>query len=427
MLLEDYLEILKKKKLEKVKKPWLNKKIISEDFFSDVYPDQKIEEWKFFDIRSAVDKNLKLLSNGVDVNNEKASELQKNAIVFNNGIYDEKSTEKSFKSKLNIYKLKEHEKINSNIYKKIHSDFNKYSEKRLSGHNDSKTINLLSLNAILNQGLVIEVPSNTVFDKPIRIYNHISSEQALINPYLFIIIRDNSNIEFQDITNYMGKNNWTNFFYEVYIEKNSTLKISNLSEKQTSNINTSSYNFHLEEYSSLLFSSINKGFSKKDIRVFLNGVHSKSIIKGMLLSDDKETNDVFCKITHNARNTKSNQDWRMISSGNSQTSLNGKIKILKNSKKSSGSFYSKSLLLDDKAKAFSKPELEIFEDEVSCSHGASFGEIEKEKIFYLQSRGLSKDQAIKLLVIAFINELNLNDKTLEKNMFLEIESILLIK
>ena len=225
----------------------------------------------------------------------------------------------------------------------------------------------------------------------------------------------------------MGKNNWTNFFYEVYIEKNSTLKISNLSEKQTSNINTSSYNFHLEEYSSLLFSSINKGFSKKDIRVFLNGVHSKSIIKGMLLSDDKETTDVFCKITHNARNTESNQDWRMISSGNSQTSLNGKIKILKNSKKSSGSFYSKSLLLDDKAKAFSKPELEIFEDEVSCSHGASFGEIEKEKIFYLQSRGLSKDQAIKLLVIAFINELNLNDKTLEKNMFLEIESILLIK
>ena len=74
MLLEDYLEILKKKKLEQVKKPWLNKKIISEDFFSDVYPDQKIEEWKFFDIRAAVDKNLKLLSNGVDVNNEKTSE-----------------------------------------------------------------------------------------------------------------------------------------------------------------------------------------------------------------------------------------------------------------------------------------------------------------------------------------------------------------
>ena len=58
---------------------------------------------------------------------------------------------------------------------------------------------------------------------------------------------------------------------------------------------------------------------------------------------------------------------------------------------------------------------------------SSFGEIEKDKVFYLQSRGLSKDQAIKLLVIAFINELNLNDKTLEKNMFLEIESILLIK
>ena len=427
MLLEDYLEKLKKNKLEEVNKPWLNKKIISENFFSDIYPDNKIEEWKFFDIRSAVNKNLKVFSNGIDKNKIGTKEFHENAIVFNNGIYDEELTKKSLKSKLNIYKLNEHEKINSSIYNKIHSDFNKYSEKRLSGYNDSKTVNLISLNAILNQGLVIEIPSDIHFDRPIQIYNHISSKQSLINPYLFVIIRDNSNIEFLDITNYSGEENWTIFFYEVYLEKNSTLKMSNLSKKQTSNINTSSYNFHLDERSCLFFSSINKGFSKKDVRVFLNGESSKSIIKGMLLSNDKETNDVFCKITHNAKNTKSDQEWRMISSGNSQTSLNGKIKILKNSKKSSGNFNSKSLLLDDKAKAFSKPELEIFEDEVKCSHGASFGEIEKEKIFYLQSRGLTKNQSIKILVLAFINELNLNDNNLKQNVFSEIENMLLKK
>ena len=70
----------------------------------------------------------------------------------------------------------------------------------------------------------MEIPSDIHFDRPIQIYNHISSKQSLINPYLFVIIRDNSNIEFLDITNYSGEENWTNFFYEVYLEKNSTFK-----------------------------------------------------------------------------------------------------------------------------------------------------------------------------------------------------------
>ena len=91
--------------------------------------------------------------------------------------------------------------------------------------------------------------------------------------------------------------------------------------------------------------------------------------------------------------------------------------------KISGSFLSKSLLLDSKAKSFSKPELEIFEDEVACSHGASFGEIEKEKIFYLQSRGFSKNDAVKILVLAFMSELKISNGDIEKDISSEIEKM----
>ena len=143
---------------------------------------------------------------------------------------------------------------------------------------------------------------------------------------------------------------------------------------------------------------------------------------GILLTKEEEFNDVFCKITHNEFQTDSNQDWRMISSDNSKSSLNGKIRILKNAKNSSGKFLSKSLLLDNKAKSFSKPELEIFEDEVTCSHGASFGEIEKEKVFYLQSRGLSKKDAIRTLIAAFLNELEIEDSFFKKDLIKEIDS-----
>ena len=84
---------------------------------------------------------------------------------------------------------------------------------------------------------------------------------------------------------------------------------------------------------------------------------------------------------------------------------------------------SKSLLLNEKAKSFSKPELEIFEDQVACSHGVSFGEIEKEKVFYLQSRGLSQKNAIRVLVLAFTNELGFHDSSLEEDISSEIESM----
>ncbi len=421
MLLNDYLEKLKNNEFKKINKPWLSSQIANNDFFSNIYPDEKIEEWKNFNIKSIIGEKLKVLDNNINLKIDKIDETYNNLIVFNNGIFDQNLSEKKLKDKIKIYKIKEYQKKNERILKKIYADISKYSEKRLSGFDDSETIKLLSLNAVLSEGVVIEILPETVIDDPICIYNYVSSEETLINPYVLIIAKEKCKIKFLDLTNYIGKENWTNFFYQIYLEENSDLQMSNLGLNQFNNVNTSSYNFHLEKYASLQFSLINKGDSKKDIRVFLNGKHAKTRIKGMLLSKQKETNDVFCKITHNALSASSEQEWRMISSDNSKTSLSGKIKILKDSKNSSGSFFSKSLLLNEKAKSFSKPELEIFEDEVSCSHGASFGEIEKEKVFYLQSRGLSKKDAIRFLVLAFINELGFNDNNLEKNIILEIK------
>ena len=112
----------------------------------------------------------------------------------------------------------------------------------------------------------------------------------------------------------------------------------------------------------------------------------------------------------------------MIAADNSKTSLNGKINF-KGSKDSSGTFFSKSLLLNQKAKSFSKPELEIFEDQVSCSHGSSFGDIEQDKVFYLQSRGVSKKEAIKILVLAFISELGFTNETISKNIINDIKEV----
>ena len=111
-------------------------------------------------------------------------------------------------------------------------------------------VKLLSLNAVLSEGVVIEILPETVIDDPICIYNYVSSEETLIIPYVLIIAKEKCKIKFLDLTNYIGKENWTNFFYQIYLEENSDLQMSNLGLNQFNNVNTSSYNYHAEFYHS---------------------------------------------------------------------------------------------------------------------------------------------------------------------------------
>jgi Fe-S cluster assembly protein SufD len=427
MLLNDYLNKLKTTNLKELNKPWLNSELLNNDFLDNIYPDSKAEEWKNFNVKAFIDKKWKLLESKNSPSFKKENISFKNLIVFNNGVLEKNLTEINKEDKIKIFSLNEYYNKDNTIVDRIYSNSKKYSEDRISGIIDNKTTSLLSLNALLNHGVVIEVSSNAKVDNEICLYNQISANDTIINPYVLLVANKNSEVRFLDLTSYIEENSWTNVFYEFYLEKNSKVRMSNFSLNQSMNLNTSSYNFHLEKEALLEFASINKGNSKKDIRVFLNGENSKVDIKGMLLSRLIENSDIFCKVTHNAFSSDSKQDWRMISADTSKTSLNGKIKIMKGAKNSSGNFFSKALLLNDKAKAFSKPELEIFEDDVSCSHGSSFGELEKDKVFYLQSRGFSKKEAIEMLVSAFISELNFSDNNLSENLKSEVEKMFIGK
>ena len=193
---------------------------------------------------------------------------------------------------------------------------------------------------------------------------------------------------------------------------------SNSSESFT----TSSLNFHLYKNSSLNFSLLNKENSKKDIRVFLKENEASAEVNGLLVSSKDKVSDTFCKIVHLARDTKSSQKWRLVSIDKSKTSVIGKIVVKKGSNKSDAKFQSKSLIMNEKASSYSRPELEIFEGDIACSHGASFGEIDKDKLFYLQSRGIKKNDALKMLLLSFINEINISDDFVRETILTELNN-----
>ena len=219
-----------------------------------------------------------------------------NLLVFNNGVLNKELTKIAAKEKVKIYNLKDYYNNHKNNINKIYTNSKKYAEERISGVIDDRASNLLSLNTILNNGIVIEILEDSKVNNEICLYNQILTDETIINPYILIIANENTKASFLDLTSYMKDNSWTNVFYEIYLEKNSKIKISNLSLNQSMNLNTSSYNFHLEQNSTLEFSSINKGNSKKDIRVFLNGENSKAISKECFCQSKEKVMMYFAKL-----------------------------------------------------------------------------------------------------------------------------------
>ena len=419
MYLKEYINKLKTGCFLDEKK-WLDQNAIIETI-SDEIPDSGTEEWKNFKTNSIKETSWKVhLENPIkqDYIKEEQHKLP-NSIFFIDGHYSIESSSLEKGTGINISSLPDYIHKNPEFRSTLFNNPSNYAENRLSGIKDKKPTYFISLNSLLSYGTVIEVEKAKNINETINIINYFSNidSEIVINPYIIIVCKEGSKVSFQEISHNIMS--WNNTLKEFFVRKDSNLTFSSLQEKISTGIKTSSINCHIDENAELNLKVLNRERSKEDIRVFLNKENSRAKISGVILSNNKDESDVFCKVTHIGRTSKSDQNWRLISAKNSKTAINGKICVNKNAKGSDASFYSKSLLLNRKATSFSKPELEILEDDVKCKHGASFGEIDDNSIFYMQSRGIKKKDAIILLINAFINEIGLDiedNSELSKNL-----------
>ncbi len=407
MYLKEYINKLRTGKFLD-KKKWLDQSALLETISEEI-PDSATEEWKNFKTNSIKDTSWKVLLE----NSIKPAYLKKehnklpNSISFIDGHYSLETSTLRNDSDINVSSLSDYIHKNPEFKSTLFNNPSDYAENRLSGIKDKKPTYFISLNSLLSSGTVIEVEKAKNISETINIIHSFSNidSEILINPYIIIVCKEGSKVSFQEIS--CDVESWNNTLKEVFIRKDSNLTFSSLQERISTGIKTSSINCHIDENAELNLKVLNRERSKEDIRVFLNKENSTANISGIILSNNKNESDVFCKVTHIGRASKSDQKWRLISAKNSKTAVNGKICVNKNAKGSDASFYSKSLLLNKKATSFSKPELEIQEDDVKCKHGASFGEIDNNSVFYMQSRGIKKKDAIILLTHAFINEIGL--------------------
>lgn len=262
--------------------------------------------------------------------------------------------------------------------------------------------------AFAQDGVFIYVPDGVQVEIPLQIISIVNHpENLLLFTRNLIIIGKNSSlvlVQCDDSTNLQASFN--NSVTEIYIDKNARLdhyKLQNLNNNST--LLNSSY-FHLEESSSLRTNaiSLNGGLIRNYSHVRLNESHAEADIFGVYLMDKQQHVDNQVYVNHASPDCRSNELFKGILDDEATAVFNGHIYVARDAQRTNAFQQSRNILLTNKASAKAKPFLEIYADDVKCSHGATIGQLDNEALFYLRSRGICLASARLLMMYAFAAE-----------------------
>ncbi|MDC1485509.1 SufD family Fe-S cluster assembly protein, partial [Pelagibacteraceae bacterium] len=207
-----------------------------------------------------------------------------------------------------------------------------------------------------------------------------------------------------NFANDKSTNNFFNIYQNFKIHKNAILKNYKIDFNDNLNIKYFFNNIDLDNNSlaeTFVFSKGSK-FIKNEINCNLNHVHSSAFINGIINLDKSKQHEIKTNINHLAENTKSYQLIKCVLNDTAKGVYQGKIFVDSKAQKTDGYQLSKALLLSDNTEFDAKPELEIYADDVKCSHGSTSGNLDENSIFYLMSRGLNYKQSRELLINGFL-------------------------
>ena len=228
---------------------------------------------------------------------------------------------------------------------------------------------------------------------------------AHLNPRLKIILEEGAELTL--LEQHIGQGAyWKNMATEIVIGANARLNHIRIQEDSNQAVQTNMVHITMERDSHLNSFSLNLGgkLTRHDIHAVLNGPNIECSLNGISLLQGKQHGDTTILMEHAAPHCRSNQFYRTILADESRGVFQGKVHVHKVAQKTDGYQLSNTLLLSPKAEMDTKPELEIYADDVKCSHGATTGQLDEEPLFYLRSRGLTEKEARLLLIQAFVDE-----------------------
>lgn len=268
---------------------------------------------------------------------------------------------------------------------------------------------LVALNtAFVKDGIFLYVPKGVVIEKPIQIINILmDDEEGLTQHRNLFILEENSQASIVVCDHTLSMPNFvTNSVSEFYIGKNTQFDFSRMQNEHNGSKQVSHLYFHQERDSRVSANniSLHGGLIRNNVNVLLNGEGCENNTYGLYLTDKGQHIDNYVFIDHANPNCTSNQLFKGVLDDFATGAFSGKVLVRKDAQNTLAYQTNNNILLTDDADFKTKPQLEIYADDVKCSHGATVGQLDEDALFYLRSRGINKKEAKLLLMYAFAHD-----------------------
>ena len=373
-------------------------------FEEEGFPTKRLENWKYTSLKKTLQHDYKLFPSKSealefkDIESFLINDIESYKIIFVDGKYCSHLSETTHDG-MDICILSsaltqsKYDLVIENYFDKI-----------------AKKDGITSLNTAFScEGSYIHIPKNIQVDKPIQIiyFSTGKNESVLYQPRNLVVVDENSQVEIIEKYHSLNDNSiLVNTVTEIYADKKSNVKHYKIqNDNNTSSLidNTFVSQEHSSSYSLHTF-SFGGELIRNNLNIFQNDERIESSINGITIIDDNQHVDHNTLIHHRKPNCNSYQDYKGIFGGKSVGVFNGRVLVEKEAQKTNAFQANNNVLISDKAVINTKPQLEIFADDVKCSHGCTVGQLDKNALFYLRSRGIAEKEATALMMYGFANK-----------------------
>ena len=377
-----------------------------QNFEKKGFPTKKIEEWKYTSLKNIIQTDYSLfpLQSFEEVDSSQVNKFllkgtESFKIVFVDGVYQPFLSETTHEG-IDVCLLSA--AIEKTKYKVVLD----YYFNSIASNKDGIT----SLNtAFASEGAFIHIPKNTIVDKPIQIL-YITSpnkKEVLLQPRNLIIVDENSQVKIIERHQSLSENEvLNNTVTELFANKRAVVDYYKIQDDHLNASIIDTTFVQQKDHSNVSLSTFSFGgeLTRNNLHFYHEGEYINSNLNGITMLNGKQQVDNQTNIYHQKPHCESHELYKGIYDGASTGVFNGKVLVSKEAQKTDAFQQNDSILLTDEATINAKPQLEIFADDVKCSHGCTIGQLDKNALFYMNQRGIPTKEAKALLLYAFTDE-----------------------
>ncbi|MCL1942460.1 MAG: Fe-S cluster assembly protein SufD [Candidatus Azobacteroides sp.] len=376
------------------------------DFRCSGFPTQQVEEYKYTDIGKQFEPDfglnlnrLPIPVNPYEVFHCDVPNLSTHLyFVENDSFYDKALPKAGIPEGVLVGSLKTfsqtHPELVSNYYGKL--------------ADTSKDGTVAFNTAFVQDGFFMYIPKNVVWEYPVQLVNILRADvDFMVNRRILIVLEDNAQLKLLICDHAMDNRNFLSTqVVEIFAGENVVFDLYELEANHDKTTRINSVYVSQQTGSNVLINGItlNNGVTRNNYHVGLYGRNAETHLYGMAIADEEQKIDNFSFIDHAVPDCTSNELYKYVLDDQATGAFCGKILVRKGSQKTRAYQSNKNICMTREAKMFTKPQLEIYADDVKCSHGATVGQLNDDALFYLRSRGIPENEARMLLMFAFVSD-----------------------